>query len=139
METKKVKFSELSKGRKFALIFALFSIVFLITIVAVAPSGNKDNPKNNKHKKEIVNPDKAWLMSQHFLESKLTSPATADFPSRYSRCDIVNDSTFWLEGYVDSQNAYGAVLRTDFQIKVMYTGGEWSSQYNWVELDFRIL
>lgn len=130
METKKVKFSELPKFNKFAIIFALVSISFFIIIVAVTPASEKP--------KEKATVDQAWIVSHEFVKMHLVSPASAEFGSKY-QFDQVNDSTWWLGGYVDSQNAFGANLRTNFQVKMMFLGGEWTKTSNWTEVDFRLI
>jgi len=79
----------------------------------------------------------AWVVAQEFVKAKLVSPGTADFPWGEDRHDQFNDTTFWIEGHVDSQNGYGAVLRTNFQIKLVYIGGEPLRASSWRELEFR--
>lgn len=98
METKKVKFSELPKFKKFAIIFALVSISFFIIMVAVTPAGEKSKEKP----KEKATVDQAWIVSHEFVKMHLISPASADFGSKY-QFDQVNDSTWWLGGYVTAR------------------------------------
>lgn len=127
--------TEVKKSVKVARGFALTIIAGVVLLVALTPADDK--PK--KPSKSEVKPFHAWVAAKELVKAKLTSPATADFPAADDRHDNVNDTTFWIEGHVDSQNAYGAVLRTSFQIKVVYTGGDPMRASSWRELEFRQL
>lgn len=69
----------------------------------------------------------AWLMAQNFVRRGLKSPSSADFGSvfgEYQRTDDVVDydpqaKTYDVHGWVDSQNAFGAKLRTRFRVKLV--------------------
>jgi len=114
----------------------LSMIIIIAVLVSIAPSGS--SPMVSK-KTEKVSEAAAWHVCQHYVKQKLLSPATASFPLFYDRFSKVDETTFWLEGHVDSQNAYGAEVRTSFQIKVQYTGGEKHLPQSWRELEFREL
>ena len=52
---------------------------------------------------------------------KLKSPSTAKLPHYLSNdviCRVKNDSTFIYTSYVDSQNGFGAMIRTKFAITI---------------------
>ena len=59
----------------------------------------------------------AFVMSQTFMKRRLKSPSTADFPW-YTDSEVSvshrGGGTFLVESYVDSQNAFGAKLRTHY-------------------------
>ena len=59
-------------------------------------------------------------MQQDILD-QLKAPSTATF-CKYSDCDftIYDDGTIAIEGWVDAQNSYGAMLRTHFRSNVAY-------------------
>lgn len=59
----------------------------------------------------------AFVMSQSFVEKSLKAPSTADFP--YITSDGVTVSKlpsckFQVDAYVDSQNSFGAKIRTHY-------------------------
>lgn len=71
----------------------------------------------------------AWIMTQDFVEKRLSSPSTAEFPnSSNSGVEIKQSSTTYnINGFVDSENGFGAMIRTNFQAEVRYDGGgTWS-------------
>lgn len=71
----------------------------------------------------------AWQMTQDFVEKRLSSPSTAEFPwSSDPDVDITqNGTTYNVQGYVDSENGFGAQIRTNFEAELRYDGGgTWS-------------
>lgn len=67
----------------------------------------------------------AWLMAKQFVTDNLKSPATAQFPS-YGKENVqaLDGGDFQVAGYVDSQNGFGALLRTDWTCRLHYQGRE---------------
>lgn len=68
----------------------------------------------------------AFTMCQRFVKNELVSPATAEF------CSILDaeikelpNRKFSIYGYVDSQNGFGAVVRTRFICEVQFKNNEW--------------
>ena len=75
----------------------------------------------------------AFTMSQEFVKKELKSPSTAEFPANYKEaCEFIGDSTFIINSYVDSQNSFSAMMRTNYQVKVKYIGKE-----NWSLIDLK--
>jgi hypothetical protein len=66
----------------------------------------------------------AQVMCQNFVKRLLVSPASAEFShgSELIARRVV-DSTYVVDGYVDSQNAFGATLRRRYHCQTSYVGG----------------
>lgn len=82
----------------------------------------------------------AYTYVQEYVKSILKSPGSADFPTRsyeeaISRINT-KDSTYFMAGYVDSQNGFGALLRTNFVITLKYLGGDPNITGSWRVHDF---
>lgn len=80
-----------------------------------------------------ANKRNAWRAAKKFVEKKLISPATARFsPSPWSNdpdleVEELERCSYYFKAYVDSQNAFGAMLRTNFVIVVRrLSNGDWS-------------
>ena len=63
----------------------------------------------------------AFVMSQTFVKQRLKAPSTADFP--YISSDGVQtqykgNCTHQVLAYVDSQNSFGAKIRTKYYVKL---------------------
>lgn len=73
----------------------------------------------------------AYEVSKGFVRQKLKAPSTAKFPSpwKFSTEDNVKyngGGVYIVSGYVDSENAFGAMVRTRFNAKVKQ-----NSQHSW--------
>jgi len=76
----------------------------------------------------------AYEFAKGFVEDRLASPSTAEFPSIWQlKYEQVDASTWKLWFYVDSQNAFGATVRTQCYTKVMYLGPS-----SWKLLDIKL-
>ncbi len=77
----------------------------------------------------------AYITAQSFVKAMLKSPKTADFPFLdYSHRNL-GDGKWIIQSYVDSQNGFGAMIRTQYQIEMQFNGGDWAEQRNWTLLD----
>jgi hypothetical protein len=63
----------------------------------------------------------AAIMCEDFVKQKLTSPGTAEFPgvtsADYAKTTTISSKSPWkykVTGVVDSQNALGATVRSDY-------------------------
>ncbi len=68
----------------------------------------------------------AYYMCQDFIEKRLAAPATAKWPSS-SEINIATltgtgRESYRVRGYVDSQNSFGALLRTNYVCDVSFMG-----------------
>lgn len=64
---------------------------------------------------------RAYGAAQRIIERHLKAPASAKFPLSNSssvRINAVGKCKYRVESYVDSQNAFGAMVRTPFSITV---------------------
>jgi len=65
----------------------------------------------------------AFVMSQSFVSQKLRSPATASYPWITDNAVSVKptgECEFLVSAYVDSQNGFGAMIRSKYLIRVKY-------------------
>jgi hypothetical protein len=61
------------------------------------------------------------VSSQQFVRDRLKAPSTAEFPIAMDDDDQyrkINDSTFKVESYVDSENGFGAKIRTNYSCMI---------------------
>lgn len=75
--------------------------------------------KNGILDREIDNPSAYYSMAKEIIESVLKAPSTADFPSIFSD-DIKmarNKDIVAVQSYVDSQNSFGAMVRSEWTVQ----------------------
>lgn len=61
------------------------------------------------------------------VKDNLKAPSTAEFPELYEyeyRQSNDDPNVYFVSGYVDAENSYGAKLRNDFIVKFRYTSFE---------------
>ena len=76
----------------------------------------------------------AWVATKQFVRKSLKAPSTADFGSLFgesqdpkSACLAHGNQMWRCSGWVDSQNGFGAMIRTRFVAVVKTTGNDtWS-------------
>ncbi|MFZ5935019.1 hypothetical protein ACOKS3_09295 [Pseudomonas sp. HS6-2] len=74
--------------------------------------------------KDCGNTTMAFVMSQNFVKQGLKSPASAKFPYVNDRgVDVTADGKcgFSVLAYVDSQNGFGAIVRSSYLAKISYS------------------
>jgi len=73
----------------------------------------------------------AYYTIQGFVKNRLKSPGSAQFPSvraaRVGQVGVVTDQRYLVAAYVDSQNSFGALLRSNFVGEIQQTSkGHWT-------------
>jgi len=77
----------------------------------------------------------AWIMAQDFVKKRLVSPGSADFGGMFEQSfeDCVTDlgkGRYLVKGWVDSQNRFGAELRSNFTCTLTYLGNDqWQCEW----------
>lgn len=75
----------------------------------------------------------ANIQSQTFVKQYLKSPGSAKFPFADSQVtkSKTNDNLYYVVSYVDSQNGFGALLRSNWASQLLFKGGEDGDINNW--------
>ncbi len=64
----------------------------------------------------------AKVRAEMFVTDQLKAPRTARFPSTTSYVARSFDDTWMVSGYVDAQNSYGAMIRSEWFVTLRYEG-----------------
>ncbi|MBX3042871.1 MAG: hypothetical protein KIT33_12115 [Candidatus Kapabacteria bacterium] len=82
----------------------------------------KENQKLQKEKEKAnSNEIAAITFSQIFVKDNLKSPSTAKFGNiREYTANNIDLGKWTVTGYVDSQNSFGAVIRTKYAVTIQY-------------------
>lgn len=64
--------------------------------------------------------DLAIRCTKYEVTQRLKSPSTAEFNTN-TQSTYINDTTYGIYGTVDSQNSFGAMIRTEFMCTVTLT------------------
>lgn len=67
----------------------------------------------------------AWTVCQQFVERRLKSPASAKWAAGFNDFTThLGNGRYQAKAWVDSQNAFGAMLRTNFECTVAHVKGD---------------
>jgi len=70
------------------------------------------------------------VLGHQMIKNLLKSPSTADFPWDLG-VNRIDQETYKQESYVDSQNSFGATVRTNFVVIMRYKEGEPLNPDSW--------
>lgn len=78
----------------------------------------------------------AYYAATQFVERRLKSPSTAEF-SGYDKeqVDNIKENVYRVSGYVDAENAFGAMLRRNYVCKIVYIPEKKSWRCEYVSID----
>lgn len=127
-EKAKVKSKDVPVANKIMGSVLLLSIaVFMIFMVKACFFSTPDD-------KELVDVNMAVVIHKDFVKTHLKSPSTASFGEYQTSTSFPR--TVIIKSFVDSQNGFGAVIRTNYTMELTFHGGEKSDQKNWTEDKF---
>lgn len=97
----------------------LLVIIGLVIWIVVAGVTGSDDPPDSEELRFG-----AQDVCHQFVKERLRAPATAKF-ERYSEARITGvEPTYTVRGHVDSENGFGALIRSDYTCTVRHTTGD---------------
>lgn len=90
-------------------------IVLVIVVIILIFSSFSDKPSEPD---DIM----AYIMAKSFVENQLKAPSTAKFADSWDSTITKTGLDTWkVISYVDSQNSFGAMIRTHFTVVIKFT------------------
>lgn len=106
----------------------IWVIVVLVILSIVFGFINHDLKYGDKTDEQIELMDQeenAYHNAKQLIKYKLKSPSTAEFPSSLEAQVVgIGANSFIISSYVDSQNSYGALIRTYYEAEIRYNGND---------------
>lgn len=99
----------------------LAGIVLVVSMLYMCSGGGAGDRDRVPSTSEMMT--QARLQCRHAVKDKLKSPATADF-SNETESGSGQTGTYTVTGSVDSENSFGATVRSDFTCNVRFVTGE---------------
>lgn len=116
-----------------------FALLVLVVIAAYAINVTffPDARLPNIAPIDTIDRSDACFMSQKFVKQNLKAPATAEFPDwTADNCNAsANGDTWRVRSFVDSQNGFGAMIRSDYGVEMRYN----ADKDTWTLLDIMIV
>ena len=109
----------------------LIGILFLVVISFSGCDSTSENNNTN------TSTSMASIQAKEYVKKSLKSPSTAKFPGLWG---LANDGVVAYEketnryeivSYVDSQNSFGATIRSNWSVVLKNLGGDDSDIKNW--------
>lgn len=101
-------------------------IILLILAIPIGFCVNQCFPPSGSEKSFETGPDEieTFVMSQSFVKKFLKSPSTAEFPQLIKSVTTVshNGIEWTVNSYVDVQNSFGAMIRSQYTCVLEYSG-----------------
>ena len=100
--------------KKILCIVLVVVLLFTLSACDFGSSSEKDSYGNDK--------SSAMVAAQTEVKSRLKAPSTAKFCSSYNFDVSLSGNTWTVRGYVDAQNGFGATIRSNFTVRIKFTG-----------------
>ena len=112
------------------------TILLIIIVLAIIPFFFIDFNKPIQESKEDI-AKRAASVSQTFVANYLKAPATAEFPY-YGSVPVktIRDYTYEVHSYVDSENSFGAKIRTRYKCTIKYDPTDKDKEWKLLNLKF---
>jgi hypothetical protein len=95
-------------------------VIFVCVLCSCLVFSNLTSKKDQKHDYSNM----AVIQCQNFVKDRLKSPGSAEFPFLEHTIKDLGNQTFEVVSYVDSQNSFGALLRTYYTCRIQYVGSD---------------
>ena len=123
---------------KIALVaFGLVMVLVVVQVSKLPPS----SPSSGSTASSSVHSDiDVCVETQFLLKTFLKAPSTAEFPSCSNFViNKLSEEKFKVNSYVDSQNSFGAMIRSDWSITYHYLEGGTKTQLDYVVIDGEVM
>ena len=111
------------------LLAVLMVVGVFSSIIISSIGGGSSTGSQSKQPTAYDYQQSAIAYSEPYITRLLKSPSTADF-CRGTATDL-GDNKYQVTSCVDSQNSYGATLRSNWQVVMIYTGGDPDNIGSW--------
>ena len=113
----------------FSILFALVFIVFMMRVLQ----------NRRVHVNRKPNAKEAYAIAKVFVNDRLKQPGTASYPKSNFKFDIdTANSHYNISSMVDSQDSTGHMVKSAWQVKLSYTGGDWADRKSWKLEDIKM-
>ena len=98
----------------------VFLVAVFIFLLAQCTGGSEDKQPSSGSSRTV----EAFTICQMFVEDRLVAPATANFGGAPSQATTrLGANRYQVDAYVDSENNFGAQIRTEYSCTVSYNSG----------------
>lgn len=117
--------AEKKNEKAVAIMTAIIGIAILFAFASTSDSGSSE-PREPGSQKLL-----AYNLAADCVKSRLKSPSSAKFASSFSKKEHVThlgDDRYKVQSYVDSQNGFGAMIRSHWTVTIKLYGSSSSCE-----------
>ena len=110
-----------TKKKNGCLTLLIIGAIFIALFYMIG--SNSDNSSTSSD--PTTNKFLAYNYAEQFVKQKLKSPSTANFPGTSEKINHITDlgnGKYQINSWVDSQNGFGATLRSNFSCIIIFEG-----------------
>lgn len=104
---------------------AIMAIILSVLVILILSRAKTDGPKQPQAPRDWRTEDHRYLaytVAEQAVTKVLASPGSAQFPGMFEKPDHVRcingTQRYYVKSWVDSQNTFGALIRTEFEGEV---------------------
>ena len=106
------------------LVIFLIAVILFIVFLSSGENTKTSTPVSEKVNTSNVDDIDLHIQAQQFVLQGLISPSTAKFPALPSSTSTDGKGLYQVISYVDSQNGFSAMIRSDWSVTMRLTNGE---------------
>ncbi|SEN41933.1 hypothetical protein SAMN05192574_103100 [Mucilaginibacter gossypiicola] len=115
----------------------LFALVFAITFIIVVMGISKNSVVHLNHK---PNAKEAFTISKQLVKEKLKQPEKAVFPDAGFKYIIdTTTNSYQVQSTVKIENDSGKMEQSAWEVKMLYTDGDWAEKNSWQVKEISII
>ena len=98
----------------------LSSTIAIFAFLFLAFGSSSDSSSDTETNKML-----AYNYAENFVKQRLKSPSTAEFPRLFEKAEHIielGNDEYLIQSWVDSQNGFGAMIRSNFSCKIIFEG-----------------
>ena len=102
-------------------------IIFILYLIGSSSDDNSSSSSSTGSTNKFL----AYNYAEVFVKKKLKSPGTAEFPGTFEKADHITElgyKKYKIVSWVDSQNSFGATIRTKFSCIIKFDGNQVSCE-----------
>jgi len=113
--------SKKNKKKNGCLTLLIIGAVLIVIFYIIGSNGDDSSSNSSTSTNKFL----AYNYAEDFVEKKLKSPSTAEFPGISEKDGHITDlggGKYKIDSWVDSQNGFGATMRTKFTCTIIFEG-----------------
>jgi len=130
-----------NNNKKWVITIVAVILAFILTLInfigygilesTSTTSSTSSNQASYSAPREKDHSNMAYIQSKHYVKTILKAPSTAKFPFLDFVSNDLGNGKYQVTSHVDSQNSFGAMIRSNWTVTIQFIGGDDADLNNW--------